>query len=87
MEEYVDKLKKIRSSIEELDENEQMEIIKILIKNNSTYTLNKNGFFINLNLVKPNILEEMTNYLEFSKKNNMLLDNLINERKNNIKID
>jgi hypothetical protein len=87
MDKQVDNLKNIRSSIEELDENEQMEIIKILIKNDCTYTLNKNGFFINLNLVNPNILKEITTYLEFSKKNNVLIDNLINERENIVKID
>ena len=88
MEFSVESLKKIRTEINNIDENKQFEIIKILISNNCKYTINKNGFFINLNLVKPDVINEILEYLEFSKKNNIIIENLINERnKQIIKID
>lgn len=81
----LDDLKNIKKEIETLNENEQLEVIKILIINNCKYTINKNGFFTNLNILELDMIQKIKKYLEFSKKNNKIIDDLINERNNIIK--
>lgn len=78
-------LKIIKREIETLNENEQLEVIKILINNDCKYTVNKNGLFVNLNILTLDIIQQLREYLEFSKENNKIIDNLIVERDNIIK--
>jgi hypothetical protein len=78
-------LKIIKREIETLNENEQLEVIKILINNDCKYTVNKNGLFVNLNILTLDIIQQLREYLEFSKENNKIIDNLIVERNNIIK--
>ena len=63
-------LKIIKREIETLNENEQLEVIKILINNDCKYTVNKNGLFVNLNILTLDIIQKLREYLEFSKENN-----------------
>ena len=75
-------IKLLKSKIESLESTEQYEIIKILNKNNYNYTKNNNGYFINMNNIPSNVIEEIMNFIEFSSKNNELLINEQKERLN-----
>ena len=63
---------------------QQMEILKILIKNSISVSENSNGTFINLSDLSGNIIDELEKYIEFiNKQDNQLLN--IEAEKINIK--
>lgn len=68
-------IKALKNKIEKLEEMEQYEIIKILNKNDYNYTKNNNGYFINMNNIPENVIDEINTFIEFSNKNNELLVN------------
>lgn len=81
----IDELKNIKNNIDKLHENEQIEIIKLLKKNEFKYTINNNGVFINMNLLTDSIIKEILDLLDFSKVNKKKLDEtiqIINQYKN-----
>ena len=55
-------------NIEILSSNEIEEVFKILYKNNSTYTKNNNGIFVNLNWLSDETLIIIDNYVNFCIK-------------------
>lgn len=57
--------KYIQTNIHKLCQVEIDEIFKILYKNNSTYTQNNNGVFVNLNWIKEDILIQIHDYINF----------------------
>lgn len=65
----IDQLKLLKNKIDNLCENEQIEIYKILKENDCTYTLNKNGLFIKMNLIDEDILKKIENSLLFFNEN------------------
>lgn len=81
------RLKNLRDNIELLNENEQLEVIKIILKNECVYTINKNGFFLNLNLVGEEILEQLEEYLNYSYKNNIVIEKLMTEREEKLNLN
>lgn len=56
---------KIKKKIESLNKQQQTKVMEIFIKKNIQFTENKNGIFINLNKIPLNIMEEITQYLEY----------------------
>ena len=64
---YVE-LEKIRKIIEMLDKPHHIEIGKILKQNKIKLSENNNGIFINLSTLDNNVIVEITQYLEFIKK-------------------
>lgn len=58
-------LKKIKKKIESLNKQQQTKVMEIFIKKNIQFTENKNGIFINLNKIPLNIMEEISQYLEY----------------------
>ena len=83
--------KHIQLNINKLSNMEIDEIFKILHKNNSVYTKNNNGIFVNLNWIDDNILIEINNYIIFSLKSKNEIKNyektinLFNDTINNYK--
>ena len=75
-------IKSLKNKIEKLESTEQYEIIKILNKNNYYYTKNNNGYFINMNNIPNDTLEEIKSFMEFSNKNNEKLLDQQKEREN-----
>jgi len=55
----------IQSNISKLCQTELDEVFKILYRNNSTYTQNNNGVFVNLNWVEESILKQIHDYVLF----------------------
>ena len=80
--------KYIQTNITNLSQDELYEIFKILYKNNSNYTKNNNGVFVNLNWLDNNILLEIYNYIIFCIKSHKeikkheIMKNLYNENLN-----
>lgn len=92
MKSNIELCKKIQLNITKLSSGEIDEIFKILYKNNSTYTKNNNGIFVNLNWLNESILEEINNYINFCLTSqseitkyelmkNLLNDSMINKEK------
>lgn len=63
--ETVDLCKDIQNNINKLCPTEIDEIFKILHKNNSAYTQNNNGVFVNLSWVDSAILHQIHDYILF----------------------
>lgn len=63
-----DLCKKIKNDISQLNQNELEEIFKIIFKNNNTYSKNNNGVIINLSWMNDDIIEQISNYINFCIK-------------------
>ena len=85
--------KHIQSSISLLSQNELNEIFKILYNNDSKYTLNNNGIFVNLNWLENDIIVQISNYIDFCIKSHKeikkheIMKNKYNENLNKKKIE
>ena len=62
-------LKNLRDEISELEDFQQLEILKIVDTNNIKYSQNNNGIFLNMKILEKKCLKEIHNYIEFIKKN------------------
>lgn len=69
-----DILKEIKQKIDNLEEIEQREIFKLIRDSDTKYTTNSNGVFINMNLFNRKLITDILNFLEFSEKNKVLLE-------------
>ena len=85
--------KNIKNNVSLLSQNELNEIFKILHKNDSKYTKNNNGVFVNLNWLDNDILVDLiNNYINFCIKSNKeikkheIMKNIYNENMNKKKI-
>ncbi len=78
----------IQANIINLSQNELYEIFKILYKNDSIYTKNNNGVFVNLNWLDYDILKQIYYYINFCIKSHKeiskyeLMKNMYNENLN-----
>jgi hypothetical protein len=65
----IKELKELREKIKELEICENIEILKIIIKNDIKFTENSNGIFVNMNKLDDNTLEEIKSFLSFINNN------------------
>lgn len=63
-----DLCKKIKESINSLNQTELEEIFKMIYKNNTNYSKNINGININISNLDENVLIDINNYIIFCKK-------------------
>ena len=63
-----DLCKKIKESINTLNQTELEEIFKMIYKTNNNYSKNINGININISNLDDNTLIEIDNYINFCKK-------------------
>lgn len=77
----LEELKKIKKAIDELNGDEQNEIFKIIRAQNSNYTLNNNGAFINMNTLSESTILEINKFLLYSNDNKELEKERIEEVK------
>jgi hypothetical protein len=77
----LEELKKIKKAIDELNGDEQNEIFKIIRAQNSNYTLNNNGAFINMNTLSESTILEINKFLSYSNDNKELEKERIEEVK------
>ena len=80
------KLKNLQEKIELLSKFNQIEILKILNKNNVMINENKYGCHINLTEISNNVILEMENYLKHVS-NQELEFNQIEQQKEEFKIN
>ncbi len=76
--------KKLMESIKKLTKDEIVEIFKIFLDNNVSYSENNNGIFINLNNVKEKTINEINKYIDYIeiKKNDLINSEIkLNEEK------
>jgi len=84
----IDLCKKIQNDIALLSQNELNEIFKILYNNDSKYTQNNNGIFVNLNWLEYDIIIQINNYIDFCIKSHKeikkheIMKNMFNENLN-----
>ena len=85
--------KKIQNDITLLSQNELNEIFKILFNNDSKYTQNNNGIFVNLNWLEYDIIIQINNYIDFCIKSHKeikkheIMKNMYNENLNKKKME
>ena len=85
--------KKIQNDISLLSQNELNEIFKILFNNDSKYTQNNNGIFVNLNWLEYDIILQINNYIDFCIKSHKeikkheIMKNMYNENLNKKKME
>ena len=68
-------LEKLKNSIEKLDKAYHIEIAIILKKNNVVLNENNNGIFINLTSISKNVIDQIVEYMDFVKQQEILVDN------------
>lgn len=89
----IDLCKKIQNDISLLSQNELNEIFKILYNNESKYTQNNNGIFVNLNWLEYDIILQINNYIDFCIKSHKeikkheIMKNIFNENLNKKKME
>jgi len=89
----IDLCKKIQNDISLLSQNELNEIFKILYNNDSKYTQNNNGIFVNLNWLEYDIILQINNYIDFCIKSHKeikkheIMKNMFNENLNKKKME
>ena len=66
--------KKLIDRISTFSETEQVEIFKLLVRNGVPYTSNRNGVFINMTHVAPELYGEIESCVEFYARNKVALD-------------
>lgn len=72
---YEEELLSLRNTIETLPKETHLEIFKILRINDVEFSENKNGIFVNLSFVMPNVINKIKKYLTYVSKQ----ENMINE--------
>jgi len=81
-------IKMIREFIEKrMNNSQKVQIVDIIKKSSAKYTLNKNGYFINMNNIPHDILIKIKMFVDFTKDNARELqktEELLSEEKNRI---
>lgn len=76
------KLNNIREQIENMSKFNQIEILRILTKNNVTINENKYGIHINLSELQDNTLNELMVYIKYVNTQEIYLNSAEKEKEN-----
>ena len=68
-------IKDLKKSINNLQENEYIEIFKIIKKDTDKYTENRNGIFINMSKLQNSTLLKVQKFVKFCNENRISLNN------------
>lgn len=74
-------LKSIKNTIEKLNKQQQIEILKLLINDSINISENSNGTFVNLTEIDDAIIFKMQEYINFIKTQDNNLSNIEVEKK------
>jgi len=72
----IEELKSIKEKIENLTKSYQIEIGRLLKKNNILLNENNNGVFVNLSVVDHSIISELKDFLSYANKQEIQLKNI-----------
>jgi len=65
MTDKIEMLIKMKNTIECMDKNNQIEVLRLLHKNNAILNENKNGIHINLTELNDNTLSNIYNFVDY----------------------
>ena len=77
---YPISLNELKRQMEKLTEIQLQEIFKIMLKHNEKYTVNTNGIFVNISILKKTTIHEIASYIEFCNKSDIYLEEIDKER-------
>ena len=63
-----DELEQIKHSIEVMNKQDQIEILKLLSKHLCKLNENKSGVFINMSFLSNDVLEELKTYIKYTQE-------------------
>lgn len=63
--EKIEILTKLKNSIESMDKNNQIEVLRLLHKNDVFLNENKNGIYVNITELDDDILEDIYKFVEY----------------------
>ena len=72
----MDDVKKLRDTIQNMDSIHQVNILKIIKKNQVDFTENSNGIFINMSLLDETTINEMTKFVKYVSLQEKQLDSV-----------
>ena len=72
----MDELITLRENIQNLSKFHQIEVFRILKKNNVEYTENRNGIFVNMNKLEQNSITLLDEYLNYVCKQQTQIENM-----------
>lgn len=61
----MDAISKLRDKIQKLEKIHQLHILKILMENDTHYTENTNGVFVNIGTLHEDVITNIKKYLEY----------------------
>jgi hypothetical protein len=70
----IKKIKILKKKILNLTKKEHIEVFKIIKENKENYSENRNGVFINMNNLDTQIIEKVSNFVDFCYENNRKMD-------------
>lgn len=82
----VSSLNDIKNKIEHMDKIRHIDILKIFIKHNVSYTENKNGIFINLSELDQSIIHKIQNYIQYLEIQDQVIEEFEKEKNEYIKL-
>ena len=72
----MDNLKDLKKQIENMSKDHQIKILEIIQENKILYSENKNGIFINMNNLKPDMIEKIKDYINYTQCQETNLQNV-----------
>ncbi|MAR51377.1 MAG: hypothetical protein CML42_09655 [Rhodobacteraceae bacterium] len=72
----MNKLKDLKKQIENMSKDHHIKILEIMQENKISYSENKNGIFINMNNLKPEVIEKINDYINYTKCQETNLQNV-----------
>jgi uncharacterized membrane-anchored protein len=73
-------LLQMRNSIEMLSKESQLEIFKIFKENDVEFSENKNGVFINMSLITPDVLTKIKSHMVYINKQETIINEFENKK-------
>ena len=61
----MDKLKKLRDAIQQLEKIHQIYILKLFTMHSVSYTENSNGIFVNMSTISKTVIKDIQEYLKY----------------------
>lgn len=77
----IEYLKQLKNIIEEFSKTQQIDILKLLTKNNVNISENSNGSFVNLSDIDNKIILEIQEYINFINAQDTNLNTVENKKK------
>ena len=77
---------KLKEKMENLNESQQLDIVRILMDNQIKFSENSNGIFLNLTNLKSDEINEITKYIQYisdQEANLITIENMKKEYKKN----